>query len=167
MIKTHIQHFAAPHQWWWYLCPVTEDSDGQICNGDHSNRVAYQKKCCEPPVVNIPNHSWFFPECAIQTSDFDSRLHGSDYPPSVHAASSSATSTSTSTSSSSTGLTAQAVGTNNVRCIRICIFLHDLLHVGNFSSIHRQPLSLTDNVNVVVNPLHQLCFGPITTQIHT
>ena len=62
------------------------------------------------------------------------------------------------------GFSAQAAGTNNVQCITICIILHDLFHVGNFSSIHRQPLSLTDNVNVVVNPLHQLCFGPITTQ---
>ena len=29
----------------------------------------------------------------------------------------------------------QAVGTNNVRCNRICVILHNLFHMGNFSSV--------------------------------
>ena len=81
---------------------TTKDNDIQVCDGDHSKFVGYHQKCCEPPVINIPDHSWFCPECAIQRSGVDSRLQDSDYAPSVHAASSSATSTSTSTSSSST-----------------------------------------------------------------
>ena len=81
---------------------TTEDNDILICDGDHSKPMGYHQKCCEPPVINIPDHAWFCPECAIQRSDVDSRLQDSDHAPSVHAASSSATSTSTSTSSSST-----------------------------------------------------------------
>ena len=81
---------------------TNEDNDILICDGDHNKTVGYHQKCCEPPVINIPDHSWFCPECAIQRSTVDSRLQDSDYAPSVHAAFSSATCTSTSTSSSST-----------------------------------------------------------------
>jgi hypothetical protein len=43
---------------------TTEDNDILICDGDHSKPVGYHQKCCEPPVINIPDHAWFCPECA-------------------------------------------------------------------------------------------------------
>ena len=45
---------------------TTEDNDILICDGEHSKPVGYHQIYCEPPVINIPDHSWLCPECAIQ-----------------------------------------------------------------------------------------------------
>ena len=41
MMKTDVQHFPAPHQQWWYLCPV------------NSGYIPYQKKRNAAPHLGL------------------------------------------------------------------------------------------------------------------
>ena len=54
------------------ICLSGEVSDGNdilLCDGDHSSTIGYHQQCLLPPVTQVPNHSWFCPDCVAQGSD--------------------------------------------------------------------------------------------------